>query len=532
MTDRRTFLRSLGALALAGCASNDPPLPPGELLGPDLARGHRLTVGDFPPIAETRRVNVLIVGAGISGLSAAWRLSRLAVDDFLVLEMEREPGGNSRGGQSPLSAFPWGAHYLPLPGRGAQHVRELLAETGVLQGPADALKPRYDERFLCATPQERLFRHGLWEEGLLPQRGIDAAERDQQHRFQAHMQTLKTQRGRDGRRVFALPMATASRDPAWLALDRPSFRDWLLAEGYTAPSLHWLANYACRDDYGTDYARTSAWAGLHYFACRDGEAANASPDTVITAPDGNAWLMRALLKSASERLLTDAFVWRLESRKQGLTVDVLHDGKTLRIEARHVIWAAPHFILPKVWVNAPAGLPGMLEGLSCAPWLVANLHLSARPMERHGASPAWDNVLFDSAGLGYVDAQHQALRRHPGGTVLTWYRAFSELDPAAARRALRDQPRAVWAEQALSELARVLPDIRQKTTRVDIFRHGHAMARPTPGSLFGGRRARALAFAHPHLSLAHADLSGFSLFEEAQDRGVRAADTVRRRLRG
>lgn len=519
-------------MALAGCASNDPPLPPGELLGPDWARGHRLTGGDFPPPSEARRVGVLIVGGGISGLSAAWRLSRLAVDDFLVLEMEREPGGNSRGGQSPLSAFPWGAHYLPLPGRGARHVRELLAETGVLQGPADALKPTYDERFLCATPQERVFHRGLWEEGLLPQRGIDAAERDQQQRFQAAMQALKTQHGRDGRRVFALPMAMASRDPAWLALDRQSFRDWLLAAGYTAPSLHWLANYACRDDYGSDYAQTSAWAGLHYFACRDGEAENAAPDTVLTAPDGNAWLMRALLQSASERLLTDAFVWRLESGKQGLTVDVLRAGKTLRIEARQLIWAAPHFILPKVWVNAPGALAGLFDGLSYAPWLVANLHLSARPLERHGAPPAWDNVLYDSLGLGYVDAQHQALRRHPGGTVLTWYRAFSELDPAVARRALRDQPRAWWVAQALDELARVLPDLRQQTTRVDICRYGHAMARPTPGSLFGARRARALAFAHPHLTLAHADLSGFSLFEEAQDRGVQAADTVRRRLRG
>ncbi|MCK7490550.1 MAG: hypothetical protein MZW92_01185 [Comamonadaceae bacterium] len=38
-------------------------------------------------------------------------------------------------------------------------------------------------------------------------------------------------------------------------------RDWLLAQGLTSPPLHWYVNYACRDDYGTDYAQTSAWAG-------------------------------------------------------------------------------------------------------------------------------------------------------------------------------------------------------------------------------------------------------------------------------
>src|SRR5574343_977477 len=413
LTSRREFLATVGAAALAGCApAGKPALPPGDLLGMNAALGHRLRDGDFPKPTTTRQTGTLIVGAGISGLSAGWWLARQGHTDFTILEMDGAPGGNSRGGQSPVVAYPWGAHYLPLPGPEAIHVRTLLAELGVLQGDPAALRPSYDERYLCATPQERVYRHGLWEEGLLPHRGLDAAERAEQKRFHARMEELKRATGRDGRRAFAIPMALSSRDADWRALDRPSFRDWLLAEGYTAPSLHWLANYACRDDYGTDYARTSAWAGLHYFACRDGEAANASPDTVITAPDGNAWLMRALLKSAGERLLTDAFVWRLESRKQGLTVDVLHDGKTLRIEARQVIWAAPHFILPKVWVNAPAGLPGMLEGLSYAPWLVANLHLSARPIERHGAPPAWDNVLFDSAGLGYVDAQHQAFIRN------------------------------------------------------------------------------------------------------------------------
>jgi hypothetical protein len=54
------------------------------------------------------------------------------------------------------------------------HVRQLLAELGVLQGDPNATQPTYDERYLCATPQERVYRNGLWEEGLLPHRGIDA----------------------------------------------------------------------------------------------------------------------------------------------------------------------------------------------------------------------------------------------------------------------------------------------------------------------------------------------------------------------
>ncbi len=489
----------------------------------DAGRGHRLRQGEFPRPSETLRTGALIVGGGVSGLSAAWTLSRHGIDDFLVLEMESAVGGNARAGQSSLVAYPWGAHYLPLPGPEARWVRELLAELGVLQGAPDALRPTYDERFLCATPQDRLWRNGLWEEGLLPQRGIPAEERAQQQRFHAHIDELKQARDRHGRRRFALPMALSSTEADGRALDRTNFRQWLLDNGFTAPSLHWLANYACRDDYGCDYAQTSAWAGLHYFASRNGEAANAAADTVLTAPEGNAWLVRCLARHAEERILTDALVWRVQPEKSIVAVDVFFGAKTVRYEAQRLIWAAPLFLLPRVWPNCPGDLRQAALAGDYAPWLVANLHLSGLPAERHGAPPAWDNVFYDSPGLGYVNATHQLIRRHLPGTVLTYYRALHELAPAEGRRMLLETPREAWAEGILAELERVHPDIRQLTTRLDLVRYGHAMRRPVPGSLFGGEREKLLAFRHPRIALAHADLSGFSLFEEAQYRGVLAA---------
>lgn len=528
---RRDFLRTLGVAALAGCApAGKPPLPPGETLGMAQQLGHRLLAGGFSAPEETRKAGVLIVGGGVSGLAAAWQLARSGVEDFLVLEMDGEIGGNSRAGRSSLVAYPWGAHYLPLPTREATDVRELLAELGVLQGDPAAAKPIYDERYLCATPQERVYRDGLWEEGLLPQRGVAAVERALQQRFQEHMASLRQARGRDGRRLFAIPMALSSRDPEWRALDRQSFAQWLDDNGYRAPTLHWLANYACRDDYGSDYRQTSAWAGLHYFACRSGEAANAPSDAVLTAPEGNAWLVRGLAAKAAGRLQTGALVWRIEEGKSAVTVDALVDGKSVRYLARQVIWAAPAFILPRVWPAMPGEVKAAALAGEYSPWLTANLQLSAYPEERHGTPMAWDNVLYGSPGLGYVVATHQLIRRQPAATVLTYYRALHELAPLAGRQLLLSTPREIWAEGILAELERVHPDIRQLTTRLDIFRNGHAMRRPVPGSLFDGQRERLAAFHTPRLCLAHADLSGFSLFEEAMDRGVRAAKNAGARL--
>ncbi len=488
--------------------------------------GHRLRDGGFPAPAETRKTAVLIIGGGISGLSAAWRLANAAVDDFLVLEMEAEAGGNSRAGQSPLVAYPWGAHYLPLPTLESTSVRQLLAELTVLQGDPNATQPTYDERYLCATPQERLYRNGLWEEGLLPHRGIDAGERAQQQRFHELMDEFKQARGSDGRRAFAIPMALSSRDPLWRALDRIPFSQWLNDNGFTAPSLHWLANYATRDDYGTAHSQTSAWAGVHYFACRNGEAANAASDAVLTAPEGNAWLMRGLAKRASGRIVTGAMVWRIEEGKANVVVDAVVDGKTVRFEARQLIWAAPAFVLPHVWPAIPGELKAAAQAGDYAPWLTANLHLADFPEERHGAPPAWDNVFYDSPGLGYVVATHQLIRRHLSGTVFTYYRALHDVAPAEGRRLLLETPREVWAEGILAELERVHPDIRRLTTRLDIFRNGHAMRRPVPGSIWYGQRQKLADFRSRRITLAHADLSGFSLFEEAQYRGVLAAQRV------
>jgi hypothetical protein len=58
------------------------PLPPGDLLGASLDLGHRLRARNFAPPGETRQVPVLIVGAGIGGLSAGWKLAQVGLRRF------------------------------------------------------------------------------------------------------------------------------------------------------------------------------------------------------------------------------------------------------------------------------------------------------------------------------------------------------------------------------------------------------------------------------------------------------------------
>jgi len=537
--NRRDFLKTIGAAAcLSGCSQQAATFPDGELLGVSSSLGHQLRDGKFPAPNSNRRVHIAIVGAGVAGLSAAWALARAGVEDFTVLELEKEPGGNSRAGHNAFTTYPWGAHYLPIPTQESVAVRAMLAEFGVLQGDPRDPRPRYDELQLCHAPQERLYINGLWQDGLMPHTGASRSDLDQFHRFENLMQSYKHRRDAQGRKAFAIPMALSSRDPDLLALDRISFRDFLLAQGLDSQPLHWYADYSCRDDYGSTAALTSAWAGLHYFCCRDGEAANASPGSVLTWPEGNAWLTRRLAERAGSRLQTGAVVFHVEEKRNGVEMDVYHAGenRSERISADHVIWASPLFALPRIQPDCPPGLVIAIGQLSHAPWLTANLTLGALPENASpgmvipgGAPLSWDNVLYGTASLGYVVATHQHLRVTPAPTVLTYYRALSEDKPADGRQRLLQTPWRTWAEDIMRELSVPHPDLPKLVQRIDIWRNGHAMVRPTTGFIWGKARERLLQPGR-RLHLAHADLSGFSVFEEAQYRGVLAAERVMRAL--
>jgi hypothetical protein len=185
--------------------------------------------------------------------------------------------------------------------------------------------------------------------------------------------------------------------------------------------------------------------------------------------------------------------------------------------ANFVIFAAPTFLAPYL-------IEGMapLRTFEYSPWLTANLTLERLP-RNNGIDPTWDSVFMESPTLGYVDAAHQTLRTHVDRTVWTFYWALAEGKPSENRHMLLSRDWNYWKEAILHDLERVHPDIRQCVSCIDVMRMGHAMARPTVGSIFSPERKR-LRKPHGRILFANSDLSGFSIFEEAQYRGVLAAE--------
>ena len=155
--------------------------------------------------------------------------------------------------------------------------------------------------------------------------------------------------------------------------------------------------------------------------------------------------------------------------------------------------------------------------------MVANLFLKDRPTDR-GFPLSWDNVLYESPGLGYVVATHQrGLDRGP--TVFTYYYPLCDNDPREARTRLLSAGRDEWADIALTDLSRAHREIRSLTERLDVMRWGHAMIRPRPGFVWSEAR-RIASKPYRGIHFANTDLSGVALFEEAFYHGTRAADEV------
>src|SRR5829696_5106000 len=499
LTRRELLAAFLGApFALAACGRREaaPPLPEGEVVGASDGVGHLIRDGLRPEPEAWERAGVVIVGGGVAGLAAAWRFLRAGFEDFVLLELEPEPGGTARSGsEHGVVPYPWGAHYLPAPQGENRALVALLDELGVLEGADAEGEPVVAEQFLCRDPEERVFYRGRWYEGLYLHAGATEEDARQLQHFNAEVDAWAAWRDAKGRRAFAIPISRGSDDAEVAALDRVPMGEWMRARGLTSERLRWLVDYGCRDDYGLTSEQASAWAGLFYFAARmKGPGAEAQP--LITWPEGNGRLVRHLYEKARPRVRLGLAVadvrgagvegrW-VESRGGVEVVAVGRDGRgAVGFRAERVVFAAPQFLTKYLLKSYREGAtPGHVAEFEYGAWMVASLFLSDRPRAGLGFPAAWDNVLYESPSLGYVTATHQrGLDRGP--TVFTYYYPLTDGDPREARARLLSAGRDEW----------------------------------------GGARVKAQQPFGP-VHFAHTDLSGVPLFEEAFDHGLRAAEEV------
>ncbi|MCX7632038.1 MAG: FAD-dependent oxidoreductase [Turneriella sp.] len=473
-----------------------------------MARGHALRTSYQP---STQRVanhhRVAIVGGGVSGLSAAWYLLRRGMRDFVLLELENRCGGNAQWGETARGRFPWGAHYLPTPGKDAYWVRVLLEEMGILKAG------QYDPESWLHEEQERLFIYGGWQSGLLPLWAAPQREKDQFARFFAKMERFAQSRGYDGRPAFTIPLALSSRDPQFTRFDQIPAKSLLQEWGFDSPRLLWYIDYVLRDEYGGNSQNCSAWALLHYFAARH-DAHN------LVWPEGNGFITEYLRRKALPHIHEATAARRItkNGRRYHIWCTQWPSENELVLESDVIIFAAPKFVLPYLYPELPTPKQKACRSMVYSPWLTVNLVVDDFATE----NPAWDNVIFGSRSLGYVVAEHQKAGQLPQARTLTFFHAFDSDDTVRSRRQLWQMDEDAALSLALRELSQPHPGIATNIRWAAAYRWAHAMVRPVPGAITG-MAAKLLENIDSGFYSAHSDLSGMSNFEEAQYRGIAAA---------
>ncbi len=543
---RRRFLRTVGGFGLAPFCSR---IDLGAWLqaerrfsGDNVDEGHRLLMDPEGVLAASPRephpepYDVVIVGAGVSGLAAAYLLRGL---NTLLLEREAEPGGVSRLESWNGIEYAIGAAYVIDPDPDSDDAREkrtfqLLEELGLRSAGEDLSSDRSRSRRLGGDANHCVFSRRR----VVPEREVYSAQNVRF--FKAVL---------DSDHYPAVPPQNAG---LVTALDRVSFREFLKAPalqrawygrtvGAISP-LGWEAiEYYCWGAFAATAAETSAYHGLNFFAAEFGD--------ILIYPGGNGFITRRLAERIGREkpgtLRTGSYVLRIEREAAGgFQVLAYQGGRVHDFRARAVIFAAPLFLAARVVPSLPAAQREAIAQLNYRAYAVGNV-LLRRPIDRIFRHAAFRNgyelTPVHGAGVDAADTRALSARkvfsdavvadfpiwRHRDRGVLTVYRPY----PYEGGRAdlLSTEYRDLEGEVRRAVLEMFAPHGLETRDIEDVrlARWGHPMIVARPGQLADGLLRRAAAPADG-LHFAHTDVNGAPAFENAMAAVFDAVDGLAR----
>lgn len=455
---------------------------------------------------------IVVVGGGISGLSAAWLLGDRSVR---VLEAASLPGGRTRSGRWRGWHYAQGTEYLGPP---EGTLKRMIAELGLR--PVEVPEPM-DEHL----DQGRFYAGPGARTRLLAGRGGVEAYNRFLRVVQGAMDSYDDVPDHDE----SGPLAR---------LDRMTARAWLDELGLP-PVFHRRFGVAARGLFAANIDEISALCLLPEIAfdfedCEpvesptddDGEEDEGSG--AFTFAEGIAEVPSALAEALGDRVVFGARVTGVTgSDRDGYVVTWTDPaGRTLREEAGAVILAVPAPIA--LGLGGAALNPVQRDVLTRIPFgTYATVVLFAD-------DPIYSRA-FDLAveeGMAFTDLYDA-----------TWVQRAVErvADPTAAERSghivsahvapsgHRDKGPMLWSdrevvERTLRDLDRVFPRASERVVGWDVQRHPHAYPVMTPGAF--GRLTRLHRAAGGGLQLA-GDGVIYPTFEAAVEAGALAARRVR-----
>jgi oxygen-dependent protoporphyrinogen oxidase len=396
--------------------------------------------------------DVVVIGGGIAGLAAAWRLRER---DVLLLEADERLGGRLRSDPRGDYWMNYGAHLFPGPGTvvdrmardcGLDTVPVTGSMMGLALGPKRLTRGRV-ETYPFRLPLSARDRIAFALAGLRVQRAVSAYHRASE--------PLAGDTPADVRaRVLAFE-------------DDRSFADLL---GPLPPAVETI--FSCAAHRATaELTELSAGCGIGLFALVWGGKRSLIARNLL---GGTGRLPAALGHSLGARARTGCRVTALRPEGAELVVEHRTDDHLRSVRARHVIVAAQApFAAPLVAPVAPQAAAALQQ-------MSYGAFLSVAVATRETRAMPWDGI-YAMATPGRVfdmfTNQAHALRgdgeRRPGGSLMLFA-------GARAAAALLCEPDDAIAERFLADLHDLYPETRGVIADATVHRWelGNVFARP------------------------------------------------------
>lgn len=458
---------------------------PGPLLHSEShAVCHQVRDGDRLPAAPvSRKVDLVIVGGGPSGLAAA---DRAQDADFLLLEKEPHLGGNALTeeweGKRYCTGSAWATLFNP-------EVEAMFKRWGFDMRPITSLD---------ATCFGGAWVPGFWDANpdspVFDQVPFDDSVRKNMRRFCRDLAGIDVERDKK-------------------KLDRTSFSEVLRPYG---PELtaYWdtygPSNWGCRAAESSAYIGVQCakeWTVWPRFSFEGGLGV------------GSQRVYNTINESRRPRLETGATVYSVKRKGKRVHVGYFKDGEPRTVEAKAVVMATPKFITWRLVEGLPEKQRRAMASMKYAPFMVYNLCFS-----RVVYNQAYENFVVgakhftDFVPADFVSYGKEGDLSRP--QVITVYSPQRQEDRHVF---LDDKATLEKAKAAVDELGEMFPGWKEHLKEVRIYRRGHAMPMSTPGFYTGLQPVARKDFGPVFFAASDSDCD-VSDFAFAGLNGIQAAD--------
>ena len=384
------------------------------------------------------RHDVVIVGGGVSGLAAAYRLQHR---DFLLLEKEPHWGGNAYEMEYEGATYATGSAFLAKD----EYAYHFAKEIGLEPLPVN-------------SPDASIIRGELvldtWGDGVnkLP---YAAPVRESFKKFKKEMLAIDVEKR--GKELF----------------DQP-FSQFL--KGYPVELKQWWDSFG-PSNWGAMSDETAA--GLAIDALQE-MVEESRVDDRYTWPGGLGALTKKLADilqpKYKDRMRAGATIVAVVSEKEEVQVTYMIGGELKTVAAKAVIMATPKFITRRIVEGLSEKQSEAMHRIRYIPYPVVNL-IFDKPVFSHGYD-TWcpGNTFTDFVVADWVIQKQPGYRQR--FNILSCYTPMKEEERGYL---LNERGARKIAASVLSDFQKLMPTSNVDPVEVHIYRRGHPLYMSTPG---------------------------------------------------